>query len=179
MQRATTGWLRAVMAGLPLTGCSAQPTGLAVTPRGQEVPPSTRVLAGTLVGSQVGPTARVALVGYFANSAGQKLDALGAPASEDVVVSVPAKDGRYGIALPVPPSGPGNAPSPAVRGRFGLLVFNDANGNQRPDPAEAAYVVPETEVAVNYQPFAGYTIQRNNITSTDPTYFDRVNLTFN
>jgi hypothetical protein len=171
-----TAW---IACGLLLVGCMPQPTGPALTPSGQEVPNANRVLSGTVQGSKVTANTRVALVGYFANAAGQKLDAQGNSLTDDILISVPVKDGRYGLGLPVPPSGPSDAPMPSVRGRLAILVFDDANGNLRRDDGEAYVAVPETDTAISFMPFAGYSIQRNNISSTDPTYFDRVNLTFN
>jgi hypothetical protein len=129
-------------------------------------------------GSKVTPSTRVALVGYYANAAGQRLDARGQSPIDDILVSVPVKDGRYGLGLPIPPTGPETAPMPAVRGRFAILVFDDVNGNRTRDEGETFMTVPETETTISFAPFAGYAIQRNNISSTDPAYFDRVNLTF-
>jgi hypothetical protein len=164
---------------LALAGCMPQPTGPSLTPAGQTVENANRTLSGTLQGTKVGATTRVGLIGYYANAAGQKLDAAGQPTADDLLISVPVKDGRYGVGLPIPPAGPSAAPMPVVRGRFAILVFNDTNGNQRLDDGEANLAVPETDTAISFAPFAGYAIQRNNVNSTDPTFFDRVNLTFN
>jgi hypothetical protein len=162
-----------------LTGCMPSPSGPSLTPAGQEVPNANRVLSGNLTGSKVTATTRVGLVGYYANASGQRLDAQGQSAANDVLVSVPVKDGRYGLGMPIPPSGPAAAPMPAVRGRFGIVIFDDANGNRQIDDGETFVAIPESETTISFAPFAGYTIQRNSISSTDPSYFDRVNLTFN
>lgn len=161
-----------------LSGCMPQPTGPSLTPTGQEVPNANRVLAGTVKGSKVTAATRVGLAGYFANASGERLDAQGQPAMSDILVSVPVKDGRYGLGMPVPPTGPAATPMPAVRGRFGIVIFNDTNGNQQLDSDEESKVIPESDTAITFAPFAGYAIQRNSLNSTDPTYFNGVNLTF-
>lgn len=162
------GWLAGGLCVMAVAACTARPSGVAVMPTGQTPPASGRVLAGEVTGAKVGPQTKVALGGSFLDAQGVRLDALGKPTTEELLISVPVKDKRYGFDLPKPPYG-------AVSGAFTLMVYDDANGNNRQDAGEAYVVTPQQ---VTYTANVGFGIVRGLTTIQDPAALGQVNLTF-
>lgn len=162
------GWWALGLGVVMLAACSARPSGIAVMPTGQTPPGSDRVLAGEVTGAQVGPKTKVALGGSYLDAQDVRLNALGQPTTDELLISVPLKDQRYGFDLPVPPYG-------AVGGAFTLVVYNDLNDNDRLDADEPHVVTPQE---VTYTPNVGYGIVRGLTTIQDPAALGQVNLTF-
>ena len=158
-----------------LTACAPGATGVAVTPDGTPAPTTGKIVSGTVKGGAVGATTKVALVGYFVNAYGQRLNALGQPATSDVLVSVPTeKDGKYGIDLPKPPLGPTDRPATVVSANLALVGYNDDNGNNQPDPGEARAFAA---YPLSYAPHVGYSVIRPDRIQTDLLAFERIGIT--
>lgn len=102
---------------------------LAKTPTGTEVK-GDKGISGSVTGTKVDPSTKVAVFGAFMNVSGNRIDTENKTIEADTTLAVVSVNGgKYSFALP-------KAPQKAQAANLKIFAFNDANGNNMYDEGE-------------------------------------------